>query len=139
MSASVTQVAKVGKVTLVGFAFGGEFGEAVLEKAFGELLKGITFSSDVLAWVSRALRENHQQERDFHDEAITRLQREHRRIQERIDRMYMDKLDGRIDAEFFDRKAAEFRSEQCRLMRDLEAHQTANLAYIEQGVKLMCY
>jgi hypothetical protein len=30
-----------------------------------------------------------------------------RRIEDRIDAMYMDKLDGRIDNGFFDRKAAE--------------------------------
>ena len=51
--------------------------------------------------------------------------------------MYMDKLDGRIDAEFFDRKAAEFRAGQCRLMRDIDAHQVANKTYIEEGIKLL--
>lgn len=45
--------------------------------------------------------------------------------------MYMDRLDRRpIDAEFFDRKAAEFRAEQCRLMRDLEIHHAANRDYL---------
>jgi site-specific DNA recombinase len=111
--------------------------EEVLEKAFGGLLKRITFNDEVLAWVSRVLRESHQDEKKFHDDAIARLQREHKRIQDRIDAMYMDKLDGRIDAEFFDRKAAEFRSEQCCLIRDLEAHQTANQSYIEEGIKLL--
>jgi hypothetical protein len=49
----------------------------------------------------------------------------------------MDKLDGRIDNEFFDRKAADFRAEQCRLMRDIDAHQVANKSYIEEGIKLL--
>ena len=31
--------------------------------------------------------------------------------------MYMDKLDGRIDNDFFDRKAAEFRAALARLSR----------------------
>ena len=84
-----------------------------------------------------ALRESHRNEKQFHDEATDRLQREHRRIQERIDAMYMDKLDGRIDNEFFDRKAVEFRNEQSRLMRDIQAHQNANRSYIEEGVKLL--
>lgn len=65
------------------------------------------------------------------------LQREHKRIQDRIDTMYLDKLDGRIDGEFLDRKSAEFRGEQCRIMRDLEAHQTANQSYVEEGIKLL--
>ncbi len=32
-----------------------------------------------------------------HDEAVAKLQREHRRLQDRIHAVYMDKLDGRID------------------------------------------
>lgn len=35
--------------------------------------------------------------------AIAKLQREHNRLQDRIDTMYVDKLDGRIDNDFFDR------------------------------------
>ena len=58
-------------------------------------------------------------------------------IQDRIDAMYMDKLDGRIDNDFFDRKAVEFRSEQYRVMRDIETHQNANQSYIEDGVRLL--
>ena len=45
----------------------------------------------------------------------------------------MDKLDGRIDNAFFDRKAAEFRAAQSRLMCDIQAHQNANQSYFEQG------
>jgi site-specific DNA recombinase len=58
-------------------------------------------------------------------------------IQDRIDAMYMDKLDGRIDNDFFDRKAVEFRSEQFRVMRDIETHQNANQSYIEDGIRLL--
>jgi site-specific DNA recombinase len=111
--------------------------EEVLEKAFTGLLKGISFSEDVLTWVMKALRESHRDEKHFHDEAIVKLQREHRRLQDRIDAMYMDKLDDRIDNAFFDRKAGEFRSEQGRIMRDINAHQNANRSYIEEGIKLL--
>ena len=109
----------------------------VLEKDFTRLLEGISFSEEVLDWVTKALRDSHKDEKKFHDEAIAKLERERRRIQDRIDAMYMDKQDGRIDNDFFDRKAAEFRSQQCRLMRDIEAHQAANKSYIEEGIKLL--
>jgi site-specific DNA recombinase len=33
--------------------------------------------------------------------------------------MYVDKLDGRIDNAFFDRKSAEWRAEQDRILRDI--------------------
>jgi len=51
--------------------------------------------------------------------------------------MYMDKLDGRIDAEFFDRQAAEWRTEQVHILRNIETHATANQNYIEEGIKLL--
>jgi len=49
---------------------------------------------------------------------------EHRLLQDCIDAMYMDKLDGRIDNEFLDRKAAESRSEQSHLKRDIQRIRT---------------
>lgn len=89
-------------------------------------MKGISFSDEVLGWVRQALRESHRDERQFHDDAIAKFQREHQRLQSRIDVMYEDKLDGRIGNYFFDSKAAEMRTEQARIMRDLEAHQAAS-------------
>jgi site-specific DNA recombinase len=111
--------------------------EEILEEKFTELLKGISFSEDTLGWVRQALRESHRDERQFHDDAIAKLQREHRRLQERVDAMYCDKLDGRISNEFFDRKAAETRTAQAGIMRDIASHQTANRNYIEEGVQLL--
>lgn len=69
--------------------------------------------------------------------AIARLQTEYRRLQNRIDAMYLDKLDGRIDTAFFDNKSAEWRAEQDRLLRDVATHQAANQTYIEEGVQLL--
>jgi site-specific DNA recombinase len=111
--------------------------EEVLEEKFTGLLKGISFGEETLEWVRRALRDSHKDEKQFHDEAIVKLQREHRRLQDRIHAMYEDKLDGRIGNDFFDSKAAEMRTEQARIMRDLEAHQTANRSYMEEGVQLL--
>lgn len=111
--------------------------EEVLEKKFTKLLKGISFSPDVLTWVAQALRESHQDQRKFREDAIATLQGEHRRFQNRIDAKYMDKLDGRIDNDSFDRKAAEFRLEQCRVMRDIETHRNANQNSIEDGIRLL--
>ncbi len=85
----------------------------------------------------QALRESHRDEKQFHAEAMAKLQRECKRIQDRLEAMYLDKLDGRIDADFFDRKAAEFRAEQQRILRDMEFHQNADQSYIEEGIQLM--
>src|SRR5256885_17255662 len=66
-----------------------------------------------------------------------RLQLESARLQTRVDAMYVDKLDGRVDTAFFDRKAAEWRAEQDRLLRAVETHQSANQTYLDEGVRLL--
>jgi hypothetical protein len=111
--------------------------EEVLEEKFTALLKGIAFSNETLAWVQQTLRESHRDDRQFHDGAIAKLQREHQRVQSRIDAMYEDKLDGCIDNDYFDTKAAEMRALQASIMRDVQAHQAANRSYIEEGVQLL--
>ena len=52
---------------------------------------------------AHALRASHADEKREHEEAIRRIQAEYDRLQDRIDAMYVDKLDGVVDAEFFER------------------------------------
>jgi site-specific DNA recombinase len=111
--------------------------QEVLEERFAQLLKGLAFDDEIMAWVAEALRQSHQDERRYHDEAIARLQAEHARLQDRLDAMYVDKLDGRVDVAFFDQKAAEWRSEQRSLLRSIEDHQGANESYLDEGVNLL--
>ena len=59
----------------------------------------------MLAWVREALHASHADERREHEDAIHRLQAEYKRLGDRINAMYVDKLDGKIDAAFFDRMA----------------------------------
>ena len=111
--------------------------EEILEECFTDIVRAIKIDDEVLALVTQALKESQQDQRQFHDEAIGRLQAEYSRIQNRIDRAYEDKLDGRIDAAFFDRKAAEWRVEQDRLLQRIAGHQQANQSYMEEGVLLL--
>ena len=100
-------------------------------------MRAIKIDDEVLALVTQALKESHQDQKQFHDEAISRLQAEYSRIQNRIDRAYEDKLDGRIDAAFFDRKAGEWRAEQDRLLQSIAGHQQANQSYMVEGILLL--
>lgn len=55
----------------------------------------------------------------------------------RLDVLYEDKLDGRIDAAFFDRKAKEFRAQQNTILKSIEDHQSANQSYMEEGIRIL--
>ena len=69
--------------------------------------------------------------------AIERLRVEYDRLQNRIHAAYVDKLDGIIGAEFFEKMSAEWRADQDRCLRDIERHQSADQSYLEDGVCLI--
>jgi site-specific DNA recombinase len=108
-----------------------------LEECFAHRLKGLVLDDEVITWMTEALRQSHEDERSYHEKAITRLQAEYARLQNRIEAMYVDKLDGRVDTAFFDRKAAEWRTEQDRLMRAIQELQAANQTYLKEGIRLL--
>lgn len=111
--------------------------EEVLEEKFTDILRGLRFDDEVLDWMRRALRESQADEQRYREEAVKRLRRDYDKLQRRIDTMYVDKLDGRIDAAFFDQKQSEWRDEQNRLMDSIAEHQQANESYITEGIMLM--
>jgi len=111
--------------------------EEVLEEKFGALLGQLVFDDEVLDWVRDALHDSHVDERREHEEAIKRLRAEYDRLQNRIHAAYVDKLDGAIDAAFYEKMAAEWQAEQDRCLRDIERHQGAERSYLEEGVRLI--
>jgi site-specific DNA recombinase len=100
--------------------------EEIIEQRFSELLGRLTFDEEVLAWVRDALHASHADEKREHETAISRLRAEYDRLQSRIHAMYVDKLDGKVDAAFFDRMSTEWRSEQERCLREIERHRAAD-------------
>jgi site-specific DNA recombinase len=111
--------------------------EEAIEAQFTELLGRLRFDDEVLQWVREALHASHADERREHEEAIERLKAEHKRLQARIDGMYIDKLDGKIGDDFFDRMARQWREEQSRCLNDIERHQSAEQSYMDEGVQLL--
>jgi site-specific DNA recombinase len=111
--------------------------EEVLEQQFTEMLGQLRLDDEVLEWVRQALHASHADERCEHEEAIKRLQAEQKRLGDRINAMYLDKLDGRVDTAFFDRMSAEWREEQNRCLREIERHEAAEQSYMDEGVQLL--
>ena len=51
--------------------------------------------------------------------------------------MYIDKLDGSVSQDQFERMSESFRKEQSDLLRHIEQHQQANQTYLDEGVHLL--
>jgi hypothetical protein len=111
--------------------------EEALSEKFAELLDKLSFDDQVLGWVTRALRESHADERQEHEAAIARLQAEYDRLRRRVLTAYTDKLDGRIDAAFFDQMSESWRVEQDKCLAEIKWHQTAEESYMSEGIALL--
>jgi site-specific DNA recombinase len=111
--------------------------EEVLEEQFGDILKQLSLDAEIIEWIAEALRQSHQDKVSYHRVAVGALQDQYDTLQARIDAMYLDRLDGRIDTAFFDRKASEWRSDQARLAREIEEHRESDQTYISEGVGLL--
>ena len=51
--------------------------------------------------------------------------------------MYVDKLDGKIGGDFYDRFAGEWREEQRRLQCEIDRHHQADESYMDEGVQIL--
>ena len=111
--------------------------EERLSEAFSSTLARLTIPGPFMDWLREALRRSHADERAFHEQAVERLEKDCAKLQRRIDQAYLDKLDGVIDAEFFERHASAWRDEQRRLRRTILRHEDANQSYIEEGILLL--
>jgi site-specific DNA recombinase len=111
--------------------------EEVLEQCFTDILRGLALDEEVVELVGKALKQSHQDVKRFHDESMGRLQAEYTKIQNRIDAMSTDKLDGVISAGFYERKIADWRKDQQDLLREINRHQQSNQTYLDEGIRLL--
>jgi len=111
--------------------------QEALESQFTDLLGQLRFDDYVLEWVREALHASHADERREHEEAVKRHQAEYKRLDDRIHAIYVDKLDGLVDAAFFERMSNQWREEQNRCLREIERLQAADRSYMIEGVQLL--
>jgi len=111
--------------------------EEELERQFGEILKQFEFSQVVFECMREALRLSQQEKAEFHRKAINKLNAKYMKLQNRIDQMYLDKLDGEIEEAFYQKHVRQWRKEQYSIQEQIRQHQKADENYIEQGIKLL--
>ena len=111
--------------------------EEEIARQFGEALRAIQLDEEVLSWIVTALKASHQDTKKYHDERVTALQKQYQKLQDRLDRMYIDKLDGSVSQDQFERMSETFRKEQSDLLRQIEKHQQANQTYLDEGIRLL--
>jgi site-specific DNA recombinase len=108
-----------------------------LTSEFANILQDLVIPPPVLEWLGDALLNSDRTERGAREQSIKRLQARYEQIQARIDTMYLDKLDGCITQEFFDKQAGQMRSEQGGLLRKIQDIKKTAPVPIDQTIDIM--
>jgi len=94
--------------------------QEILSAEFGNVLQELVIPPAILEWLSDAILSSDRTEQAARVDSIKKLQSRYDQIEARVGTMYMDKLDGRITPEFFDKQAAVWRREQDGLLRKIQ-------------------
>ena len=108
----------------------------MLEKQFAAGLHDLVIPSPALAWLQEELLSSDLTERAC-EQALRRDQAELERVERRLGVLYDDRLDGRIDASAYDKRAGEIREQQDHVRRRMSERQAAQLPPTNQAVDLM--
>lgn len=111
--------------------------EETLADAFSEQLSRLHMDHDIFALIERAIRESHEDKSRERLETLGRLRGEADRLQQRLDKLYVDHLDGRITAAMHDRMTATWREERAGCLRRIEVLNNAEDAYVDDGIALL--
>jgi hypothetical protein len=111
--------------------------QEVLTREFADVLRELVIPQPILAWLGEAVLDSDRTEQAARAQTIKKLQSRHDQIQARMETMYLDKLDGRISQEFFNKQAESWRREQEALRRKIEDIEKATPAPIDQAIDIL--
>ncbi|MCX7038830.1 MAG: recombinase zinc beta ribbon domain-containing protein, partial [Spirochaetes bacterium] len=111
--------------------------EEELERQFEEILGEFQFSEALFDRMREALRQSQKEKAQFHLRSIEKLNAHYAKLQNRIDQIYLDKLDGEVEEAFYRRNVSQWREEQAQTRARIERHEKADQNYIEQGIRLL--
>jgi site-specific DNA recombinase len=109
----------------------------VLTSEFANILRELVIPLPILEWLSDAVLTSDQTEQAARAQTIKKMQARYEQMRVRIETMYLDKIDGRITQEFFDKQSATWRREQDGLLLKIQEIQNATPAPIDQAVDML--
>jgi DNA invertase Pin-like site-specific DNA recombinase len=111
--------------------------QEILSCEFSSVLRDLVIPPAILEWLGDAVLESDQTERAARAESIKKLKGRNDQTEARIETMYMDKLDGRISQDLFDRRAASMRQEQDGFLRKIQGIEKATLPPVDHAIDML--
>ena len=111
--------------------------EEDLTQIIAKELERLHIKPEVMAVMVKALRESQEEKKDYHSEAIDRLNAEFKELEAKVDTAYEDRLNGHIDVIHYEKKTKELIERQQRIAGDIKRLGNANQSYFEAGIQLL--
>lgn len=85
--------------------------EESLDQQFAASLNRLQLDEEVVDWISRVMNDSSEAEQKQKECSITELEKSRKRLEDRLEKMYLDKLDGVLGDDEYKRLSNKFRSE----------------------------
>ncbi|MBF0332007.1 MAG: recombinase zinc beta ribbon domain-containing protein [Candidatus Omnitrophica bacterium] len=105
------------------------FREEEITRQLGEHFQKIEIPDDVVASIQKDLKNSHQGKKEYSSAVRTALEQEYGQFEKRIEKMYDDKLDGRITEDEYNKRFTRYRIEQKVVQDKLKKLHTADEDY----------
>lgn len=100
--------------------------EADLLEPIYKDLQGLEMPADKIDELTLELKKIAESESGFYKHSVGALQTEHQLLKDRLDKMYEDKLDGRITQDEYDEKLKSYKARQADLLEEIGKHDKAD-------------
>ena len=111
--------------------------EEELLKPIYEVLKSIQIPNNTLEWLTKELKRIHENKSLFHQENLKKLQKDYDLLEDRISKMYDDKLDGFISEDLYQKKLKEYKEKQRDILIQIEDHTKADENFYITAPKIL--
>lgn len=100
--------------------------EKALIEQVEEVFQSLVIPDNYIEEILATMRSVSVSEAAYHKSAMTHLRKEYDRIEERIVKMYDEKLDGSITQDFYDKKLKEYKGRQSEIQQSEREHSNAD-------------
>lgn len=111
--------------------------EEAIEKQIIEALNKIVISPEQKDWITSILADSFKSEQDYTKERLHSLNTQKSKLKERLEQIYLDKLDGKITEEFWNNKHIEWTADLKNIQINITAYENTSINFIEASDKFL--
>ncbi len=111
--------------------------EEVIDKKIESLFGNLKINNSIFSeWLKKALKESNADESSYRETSVSILENQLKSTDRKLDNLYEDRLDERINIETYDRKAKELKQEKDALLQQIQNYSLSSNKSKELGMTI---